>query len=110
MWISTKVPIPWAPVPAIDSRLEITADCGGLTLDYTSDEFPSHGVLVAQDGTVRLTKVLFDASSVPVEETLAEIFILEGLTSFSNSGTVRVLAFGAPAACAPRELPEVVPP
>jgi len=87
MWISSKVPIPWVPAPEINSNVEVIVTCNELSLVYTTDEFPSHGIQVSQDGKVVDTKVVFDASTVDGDDPLE---IAYGLTEFENKGSVDV--------------------
>jgi len=85
MWISSKNPIPWVPAPEINSTVEVFAECDQLSLVYTTDEFPSHGIQVSQDGKVVATKVVFDASKVDGDDPLE---IAYGLTEFENKGSM----------------------
>jgi hypothetical protein len=110
MWISSKNPIPWAPAPAIDSELEGFLSCRGVKIIYTTDEFPSHGIRVFRDGREVETKIVFDASGVPVEGTEGETAILLGLTEHTNTGSFELEAPELEACHRPTELPENVPP
>lgn len=83
MWISSKNPIPLVPVPAIDSTVDVIVGCDSISFVYTTDEFPSHGIRVFQDGKAVETKIVFDASTIDGTDGL-EIFY--GLTSFDNKG------------------------
>jgi hypothetical protein len=108
MWISSKNPIPLVPVPAIDSSVEVFVECDSISFVYTTDEFPSHGIRVIQDGKVVETKIVFDASTVDGTDA-SEIFL--GLTEFENKGDFDVAVPQDLAACQPLAQPPVtVPP
>jgi hypothetical protein len=87
MWISSKNPIPWVPAPEINSTIEVIVTCEEISLVYTTDEFPSHGIQVSQDGKVVKQEVIFDASTVDGDDPLE---IAYGLTEFDNKGAVDV--------------------
>lgn len=108
MWISSRNPIPLAPAPEINSTLDVFATCTAIALVYTTDEFPSHGIRVFQDGKVVETKIVFDASTVDGTDP-SEIFL--GLTEFENKGDFDVAVPPDLAACQPRvPPPTTVPP
>jgi hypothetical protein len=111
IWISSKNPIPVVPAPAINSEIDGFISCTGLTIVYTTDLFPSHGVQVVRDREVMRKEVIFDASAVPVEGDVGAMSIFVGLTSNENTGSFETEATGDLAACAPaRPWPETVPP
>lgn len=83
MWISSKNPIPVVPAPEVNSTLEVFVGCDSISFVYTTDEFPSHGIRVVQDGKIVETKIVFDASGVDGTDP-SEIFL--GLTEFENKG------------------------
>jgi len=108
MWISSKNPIPLAPAPEINSTVDVMATCSSISLVYTTDEFPSHGVRVFRDGQVVETKIVFDASTVDGTDPAA-IFL--GLTEFENKGDLDVAVPPDLEACQPTgRPPTTVPP
>ncbi len=108
MWITSKNPIPLAPAPAINSTVDVFATCSNITLVYTTDEFPSHGIQVSQDGKPVQTKVVFDASTL--DGTDPSVIFL-GLTEFTNEGDFEVAVPPDLASCQPAgQPPTTVPP
>src|SRR6266540_2015103 len=108
MWISSKNPIPLAPAPEINSEVDVFAGCSNISLVYTTDEFPSHGIRVFEDGKVIDTKTVFDASTVDGTDP-SEIFL--GLTEYNNKGDFDVAVAPDLQACQPTgQVPTTVPP
>jgi hypothetical protein len=107
MWISSRNPIPLVPAPEINSTLDVMLGCDSISFVYITDEFPSHGVRVVQDGKVVETKVIFDASTVDGSDAL-EIFV--GLTDFDNKGDFDVPVPPDLAACQSGSQPSATPP
>lgn len=114
MRIDSKIPIPIAPAPAINSELEGFISCTGLFIHYITDLFPSHGVRISRDGKIVKTEIVFDARYLPVEGDVGAMAIFVGLTSFENTGSIDVQTPDELAACTTRYpielLPTSVPP
>lgn len=85
---------PAAATPAIDSDVTgSVAPDGTLTLHYSDDLFPSHGIQVIRDGTTAVTDTIGDASCLGTSNVVGAAgaaILAWGLTHQSNSGTLVV--------------------
>ncbi len=76
----------WAP--DIDSSMSGTLDASGnMSISYTTDLFPSHGIQVKKDGAVIKTEVVNDPSGINALGPIGAADLLHRLTSNSNSGS-----------------------
>ena len=77
----------WAPT--IDADLTGTLDAAGnMSISFTTDLFPSHGIQVKKDGAVLNTKVVNDPSGINALGPIGAADIGRRLTSHSNSGSM----------------------
>jgi hypothetical protein len=75
----------WAP--DIDSSLAGTVDASGnVSLRYTTDLFPSHGLQIRRDGSVIKEEIVNDASGVNALGPVGAAVVGYRLSSNSNTG------------------------
>ena len=84
---SSANPLVLTAAPAINSNLTGTINANGaLSLDFSTDLFPSHGIQVTRDGQVIHKEVVNDASGVLGEGAIGAALIGAGLTMQFNDG------------------------
>lgn len=86
--------VPQAATPAIDSALSGSVAANGtLTLNYSDDLFPSHGIEVVRNGATALTDTIGDASCLGPSHVVGAAgaaILAWGLTHQTNRGTLSV--------------------
>ena len=85
--ISSANPVVMTFAPTIDSSLSGHIDAAGkLFMDYSTDEFPSHGIQVTKNGAMIQQKVVEDVSGVTADGFFGAINLARRLTSQDNNG------------------------
>jgi hypothetical protein len=61
-----------------------------LTINYKTDLFPSHGIIVFKNNAETSVQILKDASDVKATGAIGAVNIAAGLSSQSNKGKFRM--------------------
>jgi len=87
--LSFSVKNPMLPLnvsPYIDFVATFTVSNRGIQVQYTSDQFPSYGIRIAQDGQIISTRIVKDVRNVAANDATGPSIALE-MTRHTNSGS-----------------------
>ena len=87
MGMSSANPLVRIWAPTIDSELTGTLSGSTMSLSYTTDLFPSHGIKVTKNGRQLYNSIVNDASGVNALGAIGAVNVGNRLTSHSNSGS-----------------------
>lgn len=82
-------PLTIAPAPPVNADVKASISRSGLTLNFDTDRFPSHGIIVFKNGRRIRAQIINNVSGQKTSGALGIANMARGLTSQSNEGRIR---------------------